>query len=70
MAKIHCKRFSYFRKTMGGIYVSEHMDKYQYIIYYMRVILKVYFLQIIMMFVILSSCFGILRPANLTVAAT
>lgn len=70
MAKIHCKHFSYFRKSMGGIYVSEHMDKYQYLIYYMHVILKVYFLQITMIFVSLSNCFGMLRAANLTVAAT
>lgn len=70
MAKIHCRHFSYFRRTVGGIYVSEHVDKYQYIIYYMHVILKVYFLQITTIFAILGNCFGTLRAANLTLAAT
>lgn len=55
---------------MSGIYVSTHMDKYQYIIFYIHVILKVYFLQVTVIFVILNNCFGMLRPANLTVAAT
>lgn len=54
---------------MGGICVSGHMDKYQYIIYYMHV-LKVYFLQMTTIFAILSNCFGMLKAANLTVAAT